>query len=162
MQGATGDGGERDFRRRREVQRPDFRPGEKGFSAYPAGHVRGVEGNFVYVFTVAGFAYVLADAEPVDATGTYGIHQYKQTTSGIRENGEFEFRFHESSVAIRTGLLFPLSIALRCLQIVGVISQDIEDFLICLIRLRMDFGNVRLFQYMLDHISGTKGLRRKL
>lgn len=30
----------------------------------PAGHVRGVEGNFVYVFTVAGFAYVLADAVP--------------------------------------------------------------------------------------------------
>ena len=31
---------------------------EKDFLC-PAGHVRGVEGNFVYVFTVAGFTYVL-------------------------------------------------------------------------------------------------------
>lgn len=33
---------------------------EKDFLC-PAGHVRGVEGNFVYVFTVAGFTYVLTD-----------------------------------------------------------------------------------------------------
>ena len=96
----------------------DFRSGIKDFprlsrdtctqrwGAGGGGGRGGFEGNFEYVFTVAGFAYVPADAETEARLGTYGIHQYKQTNGGIRGNGESKFRFRGSSSLPRRVPLF--------------------------------------------------------